>query len=214
MSLRRSLAARDQGLTPFGSTLMRFCEGTAALGASLVDGEGETVDYAGAIEPFDIKVAAAEWQIVLSLLANTRSSHLRETTQLLVRTGQHSYLAVPLSEGYALVAQLERHAFEVSGRAMTEVVRELCREAGLDMPHCWENERWIRVEVLTSASDQRRPEAIWREGRWCVLEILGRVVSDLDEREVGFRARLETGADITIVREPLGVWYADDLPDV
>jgi hypothetical protein len=193
---------------------MRFCEGTAALGASLVDSEGETVDYAGSIEPFDIKVAAAEWQLVLGLVSKTRSFRIHETTQLLVRGGVHSFLAVPLTEGYALIAQLERHAFEVSSRALTEAVRELCREAGLDMPHCWENERWARVEVLTSGPDVRRPEAIWRDGRWRVLEILGRVASDLDGREVGFRARLETGADITIVREPLGVWYANDLPDV
>jgi len=214
MSLRRSLVARDQEVTPFGSTLMRFCEGTAALGASLVDAEGETVDYAGSIEPFDIKVAAAEWRLVLRLLATTRSLWIDETNQLLVRAGTHSFLAVPLTEGYALVAQLERHAFEVSGRALTEAVRELCREAGLDMPQCWANERWIRVEVLTSRADPRRPEAIWRDGRWRIIEILGRVASDLDEREVGFRARLETGADITVVREPLGVWYAADLPDV
>jgi hypothetical protein len=214
MSLRRSLVARDQEVTPFGSALMRFCEGTAALGASLVDSEGETVDYAGSIEPFDIKVAAAEWRLVLRLVAETRSLRLDETNQLLVRGGTHSFLAVPLTEGYALVAQLERHAFEVSARALTEAVRELSREAGLELPQCWESERWIRVEVLTSAKDPRRPEAIWRDGRWRIMEILGRFASDLDEREVGFRARLETGGDITIVREPLGVWYADDLPDV
>ena len=78
MSLRRSLVARDQEVTPFSSTLMRFCEGTAALGAALVNGLGETVDYAGSVEPFDIKVAAAEWQLVLAMLrtptARRRSS--------------------------------------------------------------------------------------------------------------------------------------------
>lgn len=214
MSSRRSLVARDQEVTPFSSTLMRFCEGTSALGASLVDSEGETVDYAGSLDPFDIKVAAAEWQLVLALLRETPTLCLDQTNQLLVRSGTHSFLAVPLTEGYSIVAQLERHAFEVSPRAVTEAVRELCREAGLDLPSCW-LERWTRVEVLTPAADQRRPEAIWRDGRWRVMEIVGRYASDLDEREVGFRARMvESGAEITIVREPLGVWYANDLPDV
>ena len=214
MSLRRGLVARDQEVTPFSSALMRFCEATAALGASLVDSEGETVDYAGSIEPFDIKVAAAEWQLVLKLLPSTRSLFLDETTQLLVRGLQHSFLAVPLTEGYSLIAQLERHAFDVSSRALSEAVRDLCREGGLDTPHCWAGERWARVEVQTSTVDVRRPEAIWRDGRWRSIEILGRVASDLEAREVGYRARLETGADITVVREPLGIWYASDLPDV
>jgi hypothetical protein len=214
MSLRRRLVARDQEVTPFSSTLMRFCEATAALGAALVDGLGETVDYAGSVDPFDIKVAAAEWQLVLALLRTAPALRIDETTQLTVRGRLRSFLAAPLTEGYALVAQLERHAFEVSSRALTEAARDLCREAGLDLPRCWEDERWIRVEVLAPASDPRRPEAIWRDGRWRVLEILGRVASDLDEREVGFRARLEPGVDITIVREPLGIWYANDLPDV
>ena len=215
MSSRRNLVARDQAVTPFSSTLMRFCEGTAALGAALVDSQGETVDYAGALEPFDIKVAAAEWRLVLDVTLRTRSFGWSETNQLVVRGQRHSFVVVPLSEGYALVAQLERHAFDVSNRAVAEAVRELSREAGLEMPSCWECERWARVEVMPCTNDPRRPQALWRDGRWQWLEILGRFsAGDLPERETGYRAQLEDGGDITIIRERLGVWYASDLPDV
>jgi hypothetical protein len=39
---------------------------------------------------------------------------------------------------------------------------------------------------------------------------LGRYLN-LDRRELGFRARLTSGAEFALVREPLGYWYAGDL---
>lgn len=215
MRPRSELAPRDQEATPFSAILLRFCDSTCVRGAALVDAQGETVDYAGAVSPFDIKVAAAEWQLVLELIRATRVPGWAETSQLLVRGHYSGFLSAPLSEGYSLIAQLERYAFGVSTRALCEAIRELCREAGLDVPHPWRLERWARVEVRTHAKLARRPAALWRDGRWRSLEILGRYTQqDLGNRELGFRARLESGADITIVREPLGIWYAADLPDV
>lgn len=216
MSRRRSsFAERDQAASAFSAALLRLCEGTGVVGAALVDAEGETVDYAGWLDPFDIKVAAAEWQLVVGVLRESKVPTWPESRQLLVRASLRSYAVIPLSEGYAIVATLTRYCFEVSGRALAQAVRELCTESGLSPPSylAHARERWTRVEVQTNPLDDRRAQAVWHGGRWRVLEILGRYTdADLGPHEVGYRARLATGAEFALVRERLGLWYADDMP--
>ena len=65
--------ARDgQKRTGFTACLETLVETSAGcLGAVLVDGEGETVDYAGRLAPYDVKLAAAHFQIVLRELCNS-----------------------------------------------------------------------------------------------------------------------------------------------
>jgi hypothetical protein len=213
MSRRRrtNLARRDQDASIFTSILQQFCEASGALAAALVDQEGETVDYACRTDPFEIKVAAAEWCLILKYLKESRFPSWPDTRELLVRAARRSYLAVALSEGYALVIELPRFAFRISSRALAQATRDLCLEAGLP---CAESaiavaERWARVRVRT-AGDMRRPAALWHDGKWRKLVVLGRYL-DLADREIGFRARLRTGAEFALVREPLGRWYAGDL---
>jgi hypothetical protein len=174
------------------------------------------VDYAGTIDPFDLKVAAAEWRLVLDRLTRTSPSLAwPDTHELVVRAARLSFVAVPLSEGYALVVELCRHAGGISRRALSEAVRELCREAALEPPRIPPLERWELVEVQTASGNVRRPQAIWHGGQWHALEILGRYrARELGRREVGYRARLGVRVDISLVREPLGRWYALDLPEV
>jgi hypothetical protein len=212
---RRSWARRDQAPTRFTPVLARLCQSTAALGAALVDRQGETVDYAGYVPPFDLKVAAAEWRLVLAQLARSSCTLAwPDTHELVVRAARLSFIAVPLGEGYALVVQLCRHAGGISRRALGEAERALCREAALETPRPPPPERWELVEVRTASGNVRRPQAIWHGGQWHQLEILGRYrARELGRREVGYRARLGTRVDISLVREPLGRWYALDLPD-
>ncbi len=216
MSRRRGVfAGREQAASAFSAALMRLCDGTGVLGAALVDAEGETVDYSGWLDPFDIKVAAAEWQLVVGTLRTLKVPTWPEAHQLVVRAALRSYSIVPLSEGYAIVATLARYCFEISDRALAEAVRELCSESGLSVPAYFalSPERWTRVQVQTSPNDDRRAHALWHAGGWRRLEILGRYTdADLGLHEVGYRARLSTGAELTLVREPLGIWYADDVP--
>lgn len=190
---------------------MRLCDSVGAAGAALVDGEGETVDYAGAIDPFDIKVTAAEWALILGLLQRSRVAAFREMDEIALRGAKKSFLLKNIGDGYAVVLVLVPHAFGVSRRALSEAVRELCEEAGLPLPPSAARDRdaWRRVEVLAVASDPRRPSAVWVGGAWSPVEILGRLSAGLGGREVGYRARLPTGAELTLVREPLGRWYSD-----
>ena len=208
---RRSIVGRDRPASPFAASLLRLCDATFAVAAALVDAEGETVDYAGFLDPFDIKVAAAEWAIVLSILKTSRVREWARTDELVVRGDRKSFFARVLEDGYAIVLELPRHALGVSRRGLSEAVRELSAEAGMAVPASIrrEKERWARVQVQGTARDPRRPEALWIAGSWSSLEVLGRWTADLGPREIGFRARLPTGAEVTLVREPLGRWYVD-----
>ena len=209
---RASLAPRDQATSAFSGILLRLCDTTPALAAALVDAEGETVDYAGFIAPYDTRVVAAELQIIIKL---ARRMHLPGSVQqLTARAQRRTFSLVALSHGYVLVLVLARWGFRISRRAVAEAVREIEAEAGLTYPSGTRTkfERWSYVEVKTARGNSRRPEAIWVDGAWQNLIILGRFhSSDLDRREVGYRARLLSGAEFALVREPLGKWFAENL---
>jgi len=207
---RRKLVERDQGESTFSATLSRLCETTGALGATLVDQSGETVDYAGYLDPYALKVAAAEWRIVLDVLRETKKLGFGDTEEFLVRAHRKSFALIALSEGYALVLELPRGAFSFSRRAVIEALRELEAEAGLPPSVATSrSERWSKVEVETLPGDRRRPRALFFDGSWRPVTVLGRYVDP--QRGVGFRARLATGHEFALVREPMGLWFAGDL---
>jgi hypothetical protein len=200
---------RDQALSSFAPTLGRLCDAPGVVGAALVDSNGEAVDYAGRIPAFDIRVAAAEWRIILAKLERSRHTPWQGISQLMVRGVQKSFGAVLLPEGYALVVQLLPHCFRISQRALCEAVREICQDAGMEVPPA-QRAHWTRVEVDESPPPQRRPKAVWVDGRWNPIEVLGRCAdAELMPNEIGYRARLANGAEVTLVREPLAHWFAD-----
>ncbi|MBN1612645.1 MAG: hypothetical protein JW940_38835 [Polyangiaceae bacterium] len=215
MRFPRAIAPRDQAASAFSAVLMRLCDATGALAAALVDSEGETVDYAGTLDPYDIKVGAAEWSLVLRIATEVKASHWQGTSQIIVRAEARSFAVVRLTEGYAIVLQLMPRCFRVSQRALAEARREIAEEARLD-PSVATAERpepWVRIDVQTRPGS-RAPIALWWAGQWHPLEILGRYArAQLARGELGYRARLPRGAEVTLVREPFGLWYADQLPD-
>ncbi|MGC4090501.1 MAG: hypothetical protein QM756_22050 [Polyangiaceae bacterium] len=169
--VRRAIVPRDQAASPFSGILLRLCDATGAHAAALVDAEGETVDYAGRVEPFDIRVAAAEWRLALSVLTSAAPAW-SETSELVVRCSVQSFAVWALSDGYALVMVLPRRAFRVSKRALAEAMTDLAREAGLSSPADTARVRWARVEVQTEDGG-RRPRAVWQDGAWRPLTISG-----------------------------------------
>jgi hypothetical protein len=203
---------RDQDASPFSAILWRLCEGCAAHAAALVDKEGETVDYAGRISPYEIRVAAAELRLVLAFTRTAALPGWNDVNDIRIRTGQRSYAVVGLGDGYAIVLELVRHSISLSRRALSQAMRELESEAGIQSVLQPGSTRWSRVRVRSSAGDTRRPEAIWLDGVWHAVTVLGRYRSDdLARRERGYLARLPNGAEFSLVREPLGYWFADDL---
>jgi hypothetical protein len=210
---RRTLAPRDQATSSFSGILLELCESTGALGAALVDREGETVDYAGYRDPFALKVAAAEWRLVLNAAREVPHPSYASTHGILVRGTKKSFAVIGLPDGYAMVLELPRRSFGLSERAVAEAARAVGIEASLGAPHDLPaSERWLRVEVRTAPAERRRPEAIWLDGSWHPLVILGRHGGVAPHRrEIAFRARLPNGLEFTLVREPTGHWFADAL---
>ena len=204
---------RDQSPSGFNVALERLRQSTRALSAALVDSIGETVDYAGAVEPFEVRVAAAEWALIVSSLKAACSLDWKWTTEFSFRGRRRTFVVVTLGQGYALVLELRTRRLDASSRAVIEAVRTISEEAGLELPPNWTvpRERWTQVQVQTDGR-HRRPTAVLRPGKWSHVEVLGRLARDqLRPNETGYRVRtIEDGAELTLIREPLNKWYADD----
>jgi hypothetical protein len=215
MKRRRRGAARDQSDSPFSAILARLCDDSGALAAALVDSEGETVDYAGLLSPYEIKVAAAEWRIVLEVVRGAKIPGFQHVSGVTVRARRRSFLIEALADGYAIALCLPQHHFNVSRRALAQAKRELGEEAGLATPKRRGQVTWAKVAVRLPAAPgsavRARPDAIWLQGAWSPITILGRYQArDLSHSELGFLARLGSGAEVFLVREPLGVWFIDN----
>ena len=120
---------------PFKLLMNRLLEDIpGALGAIIIDWEGEAVDQVTQTEEYDIKVLGAHSGIILSLLREALSrvdgGHLEE---VVIHTGQHKTMIAPLTEDYLLVLQLESKA--ITARAayvMRPYVDELRSEFEFD----------------------------------------------------------------------------------
>jgi len=198
---------RDQVASTFTVILEALIAAVpGAKGAAMVDGEGETVDYAGLLDPFDLKIAAAHWQIVLGDVRETQ--HLAAVRQITVRARGRGYVIRQLPERYALVVVLHpQAAFAASERTLEEFEARLCVEAGWSRPSG--SAKWFRVDVETMPADHSRPRRLKAASGWQPIEVMGAIVG-LRPREKGFRVRLPSGAEMLLVRECRGRWFADE----
>jgi hypothetical protein len=197
--------ARDQIPSAFTTILDDLVARVpGALAAGFIDADGESVDYAGWLAPFDIKVAGAHWRIILHQLAAL--DWLGTPRTLVVRGLERSTIARPLHEGYAVVLVLGRRAgFVMPDRAFSACEVAISIEAGWPMDAS--AARWF--PVLVEVDERRRPTSIVYGGLAEPVEVLGRLV-DSNPREHAFRVRLASGPEITLVREQGGFWYAEE----
>ncbi len=90
-----------------------------AQGAILVDWEGESVDLAGRMDDFDLKVLGAHKGVILTnlreLIAKGRFAGADELHEILITTAQNETLVLPITLDYFLVLTLSRG--EALGRA-------------------------------------------------------------------------------------------------
>jgi hypothetical protein len=201
----RRPAARDMDTTPFARILTELIlRLPGAFACALVDLGGETVDYAGVVDPFDVKVAAAHMRIILNDLDEYAA--LGRPRWVVLRGSKRSFVARTLPDGYGLVVMLRRRAgFTASARAFAACERELATEAGwgqLDQATAWFP---VKVEV----DRRRRPAKIGSGATSVSVEVLGSVMG-LPRNERGFRVRTSTGSELTVVREAGNTWYADE----
>jgi hypothetical protein len=183
-----ALHPRDTDATAFTGILADLISHIpGAHSAALVDPDGESVDYTGKAPPFDVKLAAAQFRVTFDELRSI--AFWRETKTLVVRGATKSFLMRDLPDGYALVVILGKRAgFSSSARALSVCAQALEAEAGLS---------------------GGRPQSAALPYR---LEVLGSVVG-LANHDRAFRVRLETGAEVMIVRERGGGWYSEEPID-
>jgi hypothetical protein len=202
---------RDTDATTFSPILTDLVARVpGAVGAVLIDTDGEAVDYTGRLHPFDLKLAGAHWQIVLRefrSLAATRP--IGAPSSLLIRAARRSYIAHALPEDYALVLILRRRAgFTPATRAFAVCERALTAEAGWGART--RAPAWFAVDVAVTRAG--RPTRVRAGSREHTIEVVGRIAG-LAVREDGWRIRLEHGAELTLIREPGDHWYADESLD-
>jgi hypothetical protein len=186
--------------SPFAAILLDLIGRVpGAYAAALVDREGETVDYAGESDPYDVKVAAAYLRICLQQIEACGA--LGTPRAIVVRGSKKSFVARQLEEGYAFIVLLRRRAgFTASNRAFAVCARALAKEAGWRTSS--EGPSWQPVVV---AVDKRgRPRSV--DGR--PVDVLGSVMG-LPPRERGFRVRTGDGNELTLIREACRCWYTD-----
>ena len=126
---------RDQHPTVFTEILRVFLDAVpGATAAVLVDGEGETVDYASELVPFYARVAAAHLRIVTGDVQRALDPSHGSTHEITIRCKGRTFFVRSLPDGYALVVVLKRRAFSISPRALAIAERDLSKEAGWPAP--------------------------------------------------------------------------------
>jgi hypothetical protein len=187
--------------TPFTRILHQLIRRLrGAYGAVLVDSEGETVDYAGDVVPYEIRVTAAYLQIVARQIEEI--AVLGRPRFMIVRGSTRSVVARAMPEAYVLGVLLRRRAgFTASQRAFSEAERALAREAGWTPSS---GRVWYAVDV--DVDRRGRPVRVAPD---VAVEVIGTVVG-LTPREQGFRVRTAAGLEVTLVREARSTWYADE----
>lgn len=194
---------RDTERTAF-ATIMEalIARVPGAYACTLVDQLGESVDYAGCVDPFDARIAAAHLRIVLDHV--DRFAVLGAPRWIIVLGRKGSAIVRALPEGYALVVLLRRRAgFTASERAFAACEYALSVEAGWLIPA--DRPIWRAVEVETNA--RGRPARIGPSR--VDVEVLGSILG-LSSRERGYRVRTADGTELNLVREPLRQWYSDE----
>jgi hypothetical protein len=208
--LPRALPPRDTDATAFTGILADLIAHIpGARSAALVDPDGESVDYTGKAAPFDVKLAAAQLRVTFDELR--APVFWREARTLVVRGATKSFLVQALPDGYALVVILAKRAgFSASLRALSVCARALEAEAGLTNDQSWG--LWTRVAVRCDPGWRPVSVSGSKGGASYLVEVLGSVMG-LANRDRAFRVRLETGAEVTLVRERGGIWYSEEPID-
>ena len=205
---RREASVRDQDLSAFARILQNLIDAIPGVaGAALVDGLGECVDYAGVLEPFDIKVASAHLQLELRKLGEVLEASFGEVHALTICAQKRSFVARHLIESYFVIFVFTGGSpFHISSRAFAQAEYDLRVEGGWEPPASME--RWVLAGVEARPHDRWRPRRVRLAEAWYDVEVLGAVVG-LATGERGYRVRTSEGEEMTLVRERQGSWFAD-----
>ena len=198
-------APRVQGESAFTPILRRLLHRTTGvIAVCFVDGEGECVDYASTLPPFEIKVTGAQLLVTVEETAERlRAVGSGQTWWVHVQGPERELACRRVSEDYLLVVVTKPRA--MTRRLMggiEQAVAELRREACIDAP-LWETVTGsVSVEVRRAIGWPYAPAAYVDERgeRIAIDDVLGRWTEGTGRKsKVAFRVRTEGGEELTLV---------------
>lgn len=201
-------APRDQVESAFTEILRRLrMKVPAVLAAVFVDTEGECIDYASKIDPYDAKVSAAHMLMMMDLVQGTRAKvGFGEPFLLEISTDQRDLWVMRMGGEYVLVVVLtpDCDRAEIT-HALATASAEFRGEVGLDAP-TWEGSgKRLSVRVRASPGWRYAPDG-WVAGgvRVTISDVLGRWTesNDAGEEVICFRVRTSDGQELTLVHDP------------
>jgi predicted regulator of Ras-like GTPase activity (Roadblock/LC7/MglB family) len=193
--------ARDLDSTGFSSHLDELVRQVPeAICAVFIDGEGETVDLASRVNPFDARIAGAEMSIVLDSIRRSRTK-LGEgaVIELRIEGNARSILVRHVAEGYDIVVLVDSASITARVAEATAAASfALLKETGLKPPP--------RAPILRAVEHRPSrmgilvPTAFEENGRRRRVEtILGH--RDDGDGLVRFLVRLDDGEELVVVHD-------------
>lgn len=203
-------AERDQDSTAFTPILRRVWSSTpSVLAVAFADTQGECIDYASSLDPFDAKVSAAHGSIIVSsLLQSAAKLGGGVPISLELSADLRELWARRVSDEYVLVVVTEALADREPIRdAMLRAVAELRAEAGIPVPGWDQPPIGLRVETRAAVGWAYAPAAYEQDGvRTSIAAVIGRWLETGDAEateRVCFLVRTERDEELTLVHDPL-----------
>lgn len=143
------------------------------LCATFIDDEGETIDLATRIDPFDARVAGAAFSLPLTTArATLRRARLGGLGELRVEGGRRSVLVRQVAIGCDLVLVIDGPGISAAASMRGAVAaRELCAESGLEPPP--------HHHALRAVELRRRPDGLAAPRAFVEGDVRRRVVAVL-----------------------------------
>ena len=92
-----------------------------ALGAVLIDWEGEAVEHESRMDDYELKVMGAHHGVILNSLRRA-AERLDETSveEVTIQAGNMTIMVIPVNKDYFLVISLEKQALVAQARAVVQ----------------------------------------------------------------------------------------------
>jgi predicted regulator of Ras-like GTPase activity (Roadblock/LC7/MglB family) len=207
----RKEAPRDQVESAFTGVLRRLRDSApSVLSAAFVDTEGECIDYASALDPYEAKVNAAHMLMLMHALRATREKvRAGEPIVLEIAAETRDAWVQTVGDDYVLVLLLEPGFDRVElKQAVAMACNEFRTEVGIAAPP-WESVgQHLSVRVRPSTAAWEYAPAGFTSGerkRVVISDVLGRWTEpreDGNDELVCFRVRTADGRELTLVHDP------------
>jgi hypothetical protein len=209
MTRRPPEAQRDELESAFTPILRRVLNTLpSALCAVFVDTEGECIDYASSIDPFEAKVSGAHALVLLDRLRAGQSRlGMHEPYALAIGGSERELWGRRITDDYLLVVvALPGAEATQMWTVLAAAGREFRAEVGAAAPS-WEPTGKLEVVVRSAVGWPFAPAAFSQHGvRVTVTDVLGRWTEpgSGEEALTCFRVRTADGQELTLAHDPNG----------